>query len=229
MKIALIIGRKGSKRIVDKNKKIFCGKPIIFWPINTLKKSGIFDKIYLSTDDKILAKLGKKYNVNVPFLRNKKLSGNNISTIKVVKNFIKQITKLEHVRIESLCCVYASAPFFTTNDLKSAFNNLKKLNRDFSFLATPVSNNFLRSFSVNKKKINIINKKFVNFRGQDLPNCYIDAGQFYWANKDTWLKKKTIFTDNSVALIKNENSFIDINEKKDWIKAEKVFKKKNNF
>jgi pseudaminic acid cytidylyltransferase len=229
MNVALVIARKNSKRIPNKNKKNFCGKPIIFWPLNTINKSRIFDKIYLSTDDLSIAKLGKKYGANIPFIRDKKFGGDKISTIRVVKDFIKKISNKEKINIKNLCCVYASAPFFTAKDLKESLKKLINLKSDFSFVVNPIDKVVLRSFCFKKKKISLINKKFRNYRSQDLPDTFIDSGQFYWANKSTWLKKKTIFTDNTSALIKNESLYIDINEKKDWIKAEKIFKKKNKI
>ena len=36
--IAIIPARSGSKRIKNKNIKLFKGKPIIYWVINELKK-----------------------------------------------------------------------------------------------------------------------------------------------------------------------------------------------
>ena len=45
MKIAVILARSKSKRIIKKNIKIFCGKPIIAWPILAARKTKIFDRI----------------------------------------------------------------------------------------------------------------------------------------------------------------------------------------
>ena len=69
-----------------KTKKNFVESQLYFGPLKILLKSNIFDKVYVSTDDKSLSKLGKKYGANVPFLRDKKLGGEKISTIKVVKD-----------------------------------------------------------------------------------------------------------------------------------------------
>ena len=41
MKVAIIPARIGSKRIPKKNIKNFCGKPIIFWAIQAIKKTNI--------------------------------------------------------------------------------------------------------------------------------------------------------------------------------------------
>ena len=74
MKIAIIPARGGSKRISKKNIKDFCGIPIIAYSINTAKKSNIFDKIIVSTDNDEIANVAKSYGAEVPFKRPEHLS-----------------------------------------------------------------------------------------------------------------------------------------------------------
>ena len=51
MRLAIIPARGGSKRIPQKNIRIFRGKPMIAWSILAAKESGCFDEIIVSTDD----------------------------------------------------------------------------------------------------------------------------------------------------------------------------------
>ena len=44
MKLAVILARKGSKRIPNKNFKKFLGKQVIEWSIDAARKSKIFEK-----------------------------------------------------------------------------------------------------------------------------------------------------------------------------------------
>jgi len=57
--LGLILARGGSKRIPRKNIKEFLDKPLIAWSIEAGLKSGIFDRIVLSTDDEEIASVGK--------------------------------------------------------------------------------------------------------------------------------------------------------------------------
>ena len=50
MIIAIIPARKGSKRIKNKNIKIFYNKPIIYYSIKAAIDSKVFDKVFVSTD-----------------------------------------------------------------------------------------------------------------------------------------------------------------------------------
>ena len=50
--IALVPARAGSKGIKNKNIVNFCGKPLIFWVLNSLVNSCFIDKIFVATDSK---------------------------------------------------------------------------------------------------------------------------------------------------------------------------------
>jgi pseudaminic acid cytidylyltransferase len=105
----------------------------------------------------------------------------------------------------------------------------KKIN--FVFVAQEIEKKYSRSFYLQQNKLNISNKKFENFNTQKIPKIFIDAGQFYWANKKNWFNK-TIFSKNSkfIKIFSKESVDIDTNE--DWRNAiimEKKLKKNVKF
>ena len=71
MNIAIIPARSGSKRIKNKNIKLFFGKPLLFYSIQIALKSKLFDRVIVSTDSKKIAKLAKSFGAEAPFLRQK--------------------------------------------------------------------------------------------------------------------------------------------------------------
>ena len=91
MIIAVIPARSGSKRIKDKNIKNFLGRPIISYTIKKLIDSRIFDRVYVSTNNKKIANLSTKFGAEVPFLRSKKLGGDNVSTVDVISEFLLKL------------------------------------------------------------------------------------------------------------------------------------------
>ena len=88
MKVAIIPARSGSKRIAQKNIKLFCGKPMIAWSIEAAIESGCFDRVIVSTDDNDIAEVAKKYGAEVPFIRPQELSDDFTGTIPVTKHGI---------------------------------------------------------------------------------------------------------------------------------------------
>jgi N-acylneuraminate cytidylyltransferase len=66
---ALIPARGGSKRIPNKNIKPFAGRPLIAHSINAAQESGIFERIFVSTDNIEIAEIAKQYGAEVPTMR----------------------------------------------------------------------------------------------------------------------------------------------------------------
>ena len=90
MKICIIPARSGSKRIKNKNIKKFNGKPIIGTVLQTLKKMKFFDKIVVSTDQKNIANISKKYGADLIIYRDKKLLKDHVGTCEIISNSIKK-------------------------------------------------------------------------------------------------------------------------------------------
>lgn len=216
--LALIIAREGSKRIINKNKKIFFGKPIISYPIKTLFKSKIFKKIYVSTDSKKIASIAKKYNACVPLLRAKNLANNQTSTIKVIKDFVKKNAILPNTII---CCVYPVSPLLTATLIKKAFKKFLIKKNNFLIPVQKAKLTDKNIFSLNKKN-QIIQKNNSNI-------YYKDTGQFYFGTAKNFLKMDSIlFSGSSEVFILPETSALDVNTLEDWNKLKKMFKIRQN-
>lgn len=65
-KLCIIPARGGSKRLPGKNIKPLNGKPLVFYTIDEVIKSNIFDKIiFTSDDDTILKVVSNNYSSSV--------------------------------------------------------------------------------------------------------------------------------------------------------------------
>lgn len=84
-RLLIIPARQGSKRIKNKNIKIFYGKPIIAYSLKLAKECGIFDTIHVSTNSLKIKKIAEKYGPKVEFLRPKKISGDYTPIIEVLR------------------------------------------------------------------------------------------------------------------------------------------------
>ncbi len=218
--IAIIPARIGSKRIKKKNIKNFLNKPIIYWTLKCLKKSKLFDKIYVSTDSKEIVNKVKKLGFHDFILRGKSLSNDNIGMNSVIVDAIKKISK--SYLIENIICVFPCNPFLKKNALKKSLNILKKNKNAFIFPVVKYSHPIERAyFFLNKKFIKRLTRVDQNERIQDYSGKYFDAGSFYTANKKIWLNERR----NKVIGIKTDWwNAADIDTPKDWKKAELLFK-----
>ena len=88
--ICIIPARGGSKRIPRKNIKNFLGKPILAYSIENAKNSGIFSKIYVSSEDCEILECAEKFGA-LPLKRTEALSGDFIGTREVIIEGIQKL------------------------------------------------------------------------------------------------------------------------------------------
>lgn len=226
MNIAIIPARSGSKRIKNKNIKLFCGKPIIYYSINEAKKSKIFQKIIVSTDSEKIKKISEKYGAEVPFLRPKYLSDDYTSTIDVIKHALKELSYIKNNF--NICCLYPTAPLVKKEDLIKSIKKFLSKKYNFLFSGSKFTYPVQRGLYLNKDGyIEMINKKNYKKRSQDLKSVFHDAGQFYWGTKKTWITKKKIFDKNSSIFLLPRLRVQDIDNIDDWKIAERLYKLNN--
>ena len=222
MAICIIPARKNSKRIKNKNIINFFGKPIIYYAIKTAKKSNLFSKVIVSTDCKKIASIAKKYGAEVPFIRSKKISDDYTNTLDVVLDTIKKISS-ENEKYH--CCIYPTAVLIESNDLRKSYNKIKRLNADYLIAVTNFEYPPQRSLiKKGKNWINFSNRKFKNYRSQDLQTLYRDTGSFYFYKTSILLKKKDNLVKKTTYFFKDHSKIMDINYGSDFKLAKLKYK-----
>lgn len=101
MKVAALIpARSGSKGIPNKNFKEFCGAPLWLWTDRAARDSGIFDEIFLSTDED----------------RPPELCTDSASLDDVLVYY-----QHEHPDVDLWCLLQPTSPLRTADDIKAAY------------------------------------------------------------------------------------------------------------
>ena len=223
MRIAIIPARAGSKRIVDKNIRSFLGTPIIGRVIENLRKSEIFDRIIVSTDSKEITNISIGFGAEVPFIRPGELSGDYVGTTEVITHAIKSLQLHDQLDVD-ICCVYPTSVLMNSTDLQDSLKLFLSQKWKYVFAASQPNSSPLRSFK--RSQLGGTEMLFPNYwgsRSQDLPDCFVDAGFFYWASARTWMEGEPIFGVNSTFVEIPEVRAIDVNTESDWLRAEDIF------
>lgn len=220
MKIAIIPARGGSKRIPRKNIKDFLGKPIIAYSIDTALNSGLFDEVFVSTDDPEIAEIAKKLGAKVPVLRSAKNSDDFATTSDLLIEVLEFYSS-QSLIVDSFCCIYATSPLIQVEDLKAA-NNLFETT-DFDTLMSAVAFSFppQRSFQlIENNQIELNFPSEIGKRSQDLTPFYHDAGMFYFCKTNSFLSTQNIWSGKIGAYCLDELKVQDIDNEIDWKLAE---------
>ncbi|SCW62796.1 MULTISPECIES: pseudaminic acid cytidylyltransferase [unclassified Pseudomonas] len=224
MKLAVIPARGGSKRIPRKNIKAFCGKPMIAWSIEAALQSGCFDQVIVSTDDQEIAEVAREYGASVPFMRPAELSDDYTGTIPVIQQAIEWC-RADGFDVRQVCCLYATAPFVSPEDLCRGLDILEKTGSQYAFSVTSYAFPIQRAIRLTEAgHVEMFNPEHFNARSQDLEESYHDAGQFYWGQASAWLEGRMIFSHESSAVLLPRHRVQDIDTPEDWIRAEWLYR-----
>lgn len=223
MKLAIIPARGGSKRIPRKNVLEFCGRPMIEWSLRAAIESSFFDRIIVSTDDPEIADVAIKAGAEVPFMRPPELSDDLTPTMPVIQHAINFVQAQGNAP-EDVCCIYATAPFVTANDLQRGHAMLKQSGARFAFSATSFPFPIQRAMRILLSgRVEMFYPEHALTRSQDLEEAYHDCGQFYWGTMAGWLSNEPIIGPNSAAVLLPRHRVQDIDTQEDWIRAEAMF------
>jgi len=223
-RLAVILARGGSKRIINKNIRLFHGKPIISYSIKAINKSKIFSRIHISTEsEKVIAVL-KKLNFVVDFKRPKFLAGDNVVSMDVIK-FVYEFYKKKGIHFDEVWNISACAPLMKVSDIVRASNILKnnrnKMILSVSEYSVPIEWAFLKNKNNNLKPLAPGSFKI---RSQDLKKKYHDIG-YFCGMPSRFLENKTKNWDNNfLGLEIEKHRAVDIDKLSDWKLAKDFFK-----
>lgn len=124
--VAIIPARGGSKGILRKNIKELCGKPLIAHIIETALNVEELDRVIVSTEDKEIAKVAKRYGAEIPFIRPKELARDETPTLPVLQHAVKYLEDKENYKPDIVVLLYATSPLLKAERVSEAIEMLKE-------------------------------------------------------------------------------------------------------
>ncbi|HKM34786.1 MAG TPA: pseudaminic acid cytidylyltransferase [Lachnospiraceae bacterium] len=221
--IAIITARGGSKRILKKNIRDFCGKPIISYSIKAAINSNVFDEVMVSTDDEAIASISKEYGAKVPFMRSKKNSDDFATTSDVLIEVLSEYQKIG-INIEHFCCIYPTAPLISEDDISQAMSLLISSGADSVIPVVKFSFPPQRGVFIRDGKLTAVDPLQHKKRSQDLEPIFHDCGLFYCVSYEPFLHEKKLITTNTIPFLMDEGKVQDIDTLEDWKIAEMKYK-----
>jgi pseudaminic acid cytidylyltransferase len=222
MSICIIPARGGSERIPRKNVRPFLGKPVIAWSVEVATSSRCFDRIIVSTDDADIATLATNCGAEVPYLRSDTLADAYTGTAPVIADAIRRLSIPPETCV---CCLYATAPFVSAEDLVAGTRLLEGTN-SFVFAATTFPHPVERAlYRFGDDKFRMADPVNSQKRTQEFRDAWHDAGQFYFANASTWLNATGgLFVEPASGVVIPRYRAHDIDTEEDWVCAEHMMR-----
>ena len=219
--LGVIPARGGSKGVPGKNIKELAGKPLIAYTIRAAIESGIFENVIVSTDSGEIAEIAVKYGAEVPFLRPKELSGDNVSSDDAILHGLAYFQR-QGIEYSEVCKLQPTSPLRTSRHLQDAYRLFKERNADYLVSVCECEHSPLWTGSIGDdlRLDDFISDNVKRACRQDMPTFYRLNGAIYMGKAGPFCQNKSFLGKNCVAYIMRQEDSVDIDSALDFAFAE---------
>lgn len=216
--------RGGSKGVPKKNIRKVNGKPLMTWTIESAKKSGVFDSIWVSSDSDEILEVGRQEEVNT-IKRPEELSGDEVLSVDSLHWAVNEIEGLYGIEYDYVVELPVVCPLRNEDHIREAVNKLITTDADSVISVTQMTD----KHPVRMKRItddDLIEDFCSEYpegdagRRQDLEPCYIRNGGIYSMKRDTLMNEKTRHGKVSRPYVMEDKYSINIDSEMDLRIAE---------
>lgn len=225
--LAVIPARGGSKGIPRKNVRDFLGKPLLAWTIETAAKSGVFNRIVLSTEDEEIARIGREYGAEVPFLRPSELAQDTTPTAPVVRHAMEWFRDHEGWVPDFVAVLEPTSPLRRPFHVKEAAEILVSRDADSVASISEVPHHYSPCKALVLGSDNTLagvggtHVRDMVHRRQDLPVHYTFNGLWFSCRADLlWRDPPTLWGNRIVGYLVEPKYSVDLDRPEDWVAAE---------
>lgn len=227
--IAFIFARGGSKGLPQKNVKPLNGKPLIQYSIETAQKTPGIDKVFVSTDDELIASVAKAAGAEI-IHRPAELATD------TSPEWLSWRHAIEYVRsvfgaFDVFVSLPATSPLRSETDVSAALEKLANKEADICISVTPAN----RSPYFNMVKQNadgsveLVNKPNSGvYRRQDAPEVFDITTVVYAANPEFIMNKNALFAGKVTSILVPKERAVDIDDIYDFMLAEAIVREKQH-
>jgi len=210
--LAIIPARGGSKRILNKNIKMFCGKPLIEWTVDAVEKSESVKDYVISTD---IPKILEKYSKAVK--RPEELCGDEVYMSSVIKELLTHYPR----SVETIAIMQVTSPLRIAQDIDEAARLYDDQNANWTVVSVEPLTVPKRMYNEHEEPLDFQTEH----RSQEEPEIYWARNSAIFIFSRTYFEATNRFLTDKQTLYKMPKSrSIDINEPEDWMMAEALMK-----
>ena len=212
--LAIIPARAGSKRLKEKNTKLFQGEPLFLRAMRQARESGLFSEIHLSTDSSKMLELSKTDGFSDTFLRPAELADDKTQLVNVIEFVIREYTRLGEV-FDNVCVIWTTSPLKEVEDIENSYHLLtEKVTSVLGVSEYPVS--IFSSFYFSPFGLEPVFPNVLKTKVTEQPSVVCCNSSICWFKISEFEKQKTWLMDGAVGYLMPKTKSIDIDDQEDF-------------
>ena len=192
MRAAIIPARGGSKRVPRKNVAEIGGRPMLAHPICCAIESGLFDAVYVSTEDAEIAEVARQWNASL-IERSPEIAQDRSTVVQVCLHALDEMERRKRP-VDLFCCIYATAIFIEPDDLRNSLAMIE--DEPECDVVMGVSEYDIHPVKALKREGGYWTRMWPEYgrmQSQFYPNLVASNGTFYWARTETFRADPTFY------------------------------------
>jgi len=225
----IVPARAGSKGLANKNIRHLGGKPLLYWSAAAIQKADITESLsILSTDSEEYAQIGKACGLEAPFLRPSQYSNDQSSAIDVILHSLQWFKETYNYHPKYVMLLQPTSPFRTAQHIKQAWELIQQENIDSVIGCQQIFRDESTLFHLQSNYLSALAKgKTIQQRRQEVPPLLTPNGCMYLTRTDIILQHQSFYPSNTIPLICDKISSMDLDTEQDWLIAESILN--NNY
>ena len=206
---------------------MLAGKPLLAYTVEAALAAKRLSRIVLSTDDEEIARIGRQYGLEVPFLRPPELSQDDAPTLPVVQHALRWFEGTGEY-FDSVCLLQPTNPLRRSEHIDACIDVLETSCADAVVSVLPVPHQYnphwvyfqdqqghLRLSTGAEPPIS---------RRQDLPPAFHREGSLYVTRRDVLMEQNSLYGKNLIGYPMDREFCVNIDGPLEWERAEQLLR-----
>jgi CMP-N-acetylneuraminic acid synthetase len=223
MILGLVPARGGSKGVPGKNERPLAGRPLIAYTADAARRSGVIDRLVLSTDSAEIAAIGRAEGLDVPFMRPAALAADETPMAAVIAHALESLPGAAEADV--IVLLQPTSPLRRPDHVRDAVALLRSTGADSVVSVTELPRHLspdyvmridggrLRPFLPDGASLT---------RRQDARPAYSRDGTVYAFRRATFERTGSIYGDDVRPLVIAAADSLSIDSPADWDAAERI-------
>lgn len=225
--LAVIPARGGSKEIPGKNLRPVAGKPLIAHTIQAALQSSSINRVIVSTDDKEIAEVSKKFGADV-VMRPVEISGDTSSSESALLQVLEHLRSREGYQPDLLVFLQCTSPLTVPSHIDGTVAKLLSEKADCALTVTPFFH-FIWNRSKDGLATGINHDSTTRPMRQEREGQFLENGAVYVMRTDGFLKHRHRFFGRAVMYeLPSENS-LEIDAHHDLRVADLMLRERDRY
>lgn len=228
--LGIIPARGGSKGIPKKNIVKVLGRPLIAWTIDAAEKSKYIDKIVVSSENKEILEIGKKYGAQ-PIKRPMHLATDKASPEPLVFQVMEYLKKKDNYTPDILVYLQPTSPLRGGNDIDQAVQKLLNNNAQAIISVYELEKKYLKTFITNEsgQLKGTVNNRYPFMNRQQLPSVYMPNGAIYVITRKAFINTGQLFAKKTLPFVMSIEKSFDLDTPEDLKNLRKYLRRKKIY